>query len=364
MKRFARARRVLFVEEPVFDAETPRMEVQHINARLEVVVPHLPKAVRGEAAEQQQESLFHELLSRERVRKPILWFYTPMALGYARHLPATSIVYDCMDELSHFAGAPGVLRERERELFQVADLVFTGGESLYEAKRDLHPRVSAHPSSVDRDHFERARGRVHPEPRDQRSLGHPRIGFFGVIDERMDLALLEALAAARPDYQFVLIGPVVKIDPALLPRAANLHYLGSKSYDELPSYLAGWDVTFMPFARNRATAFISPTKTLEYLAAGKPVVSTSIRDVVRPYGNSGLVRVADDPGAFAAAIDAALEELGTPAQDERVAAGDAVLARTSWDRTWERMNALLEDVIARRRRANDGHEETPPCSTI
>jgi glycosyltransferase involved in cell wall biosynthesis len=267
-----------------------------------------------------------------------------MAIAHVPRVRPRGIVYDCMDELSHFDGAPTPMRAREQELFRHADVVFTGGHSLFEAKRPHHPRVHAFPSSVDTAHFATARAPM-PEPEDQRGIAHPRLGFFGVIDERMDLPLVAALAQARPDLQLVMIGPVVKIDPSSLPRCPNIHWLGHKSYEELPRYIAGWQVAIMPFARNRATKFISPTKTLEYLAAGKPVVSTSIRDVVRPYGEQGLVRIADDPSAFAGAVDAAVLERATAAGEARRAACDAVLAETSWDRTWARMNALVEQVL-------------------
>jgi UDP-galactopyranose mutase len=137
-----------------------------------------------------------------------------------------------------------------------------------------------------------------------------------------------------------MIGPVVKIDEASLPRLANIHYLGMKSYDELPSYMAGWDVAILPFAHNAATRFISPTKTPEYLAAGCPVVSTSIRDVVRPYGERRLVAIADTPSEFADAIAAALTVDGR----ESVARADRFLAQLSWDRTWSAMNALVVEA--------------------
>src|SRR4051794_1186902 len=206
-----------------------------------------------------------------------------MALAFTYHLRPLGVVYDCMDELSAFAGAPASLRARERELLTRADVVFTGGQSLYEAKRGAHPNVHAFPSSVDVNHFAAARRR-HDDPPDQQAIPRPRIGFFGVVDERMDMALLSGVAERRPDWHLVLLGPVVKIDPAVLPERANVHHLGPKPYAELPQYIASWDVAMLPFARNEATRFISPTKTPEYLAAGRPVVSTSIRDVVRPYG--------------------------------------------------------------------------------
>jgi UDP-galactopyranose mutase len=166
-----------------------------------------------------------------------------------------------------------------------------------------------------------------------------------VIDERFDVPLIAAAASLRPDWQFVLLGPVVKIDPAVLPRSPNIHYLGAKSYAQLPEYIAGWDAALLPFARNDATRFISPTKTPEYLAAGKPVISTSIRDVVQPYGELGLAHIADTPEAFVSAAEAAMRE---PAA-ARLAAADAFLARTSWDVTWASVASLLQSAVTARR---------------
>jgi glycosyltransferase involved in cell wall biosynthesis len=267
-------------------------------------------------------------------------------MPFSRHLDRAVTVYDCMDELSAFAGAPQGLRDAERALMGAADVVFTGGHSLYEAKRSLHPNVHPLPSSVDVAHFARAR-RVSREPGDQAAIPAPRLGFFGVIDERFDRELIDAVAAARPDWNFVLIGPVVKIDPAMLPRRANIHYLGSKAYRELPDYMAGWKVALLPFARNASTRYISPTKTPEYLAAGLPVVSTSIRDVVRPYGDRGLVRIADTPEAFVVAIDAAMrEDAGV-----RLEAVDAFLSQASWEMTWTRMWKRVAQSMATRAEA-------------
>jgi UDP-galactopyranose mutase len=262
-------------------------------------------------------------------------------LQFTRHLRPRAVVYDCMDELSAFRGASPLLRGLESELMSRADLVFTGGQSLYEAKRGLHPSVYAFPSSIDAEHFASARD-VSEEPADQTGLPHPRLGFFGVVDERFDIGLLDEVARLRPEWQLVIIGPVVKIDPASLPRRDNIHYLGMKSYEELPAYLSGWDVALLPFALNESTRFISPTKTPEYLAAGKPVVSTSIRDVVRPYGQEGLVHIADTPAEFVAACEAALGEDASSRQ-EKV---DAFLAQTSWDRTWADMSALIKEAAS------------------
>ncbi len=271
----------------------------------------------------------------------ILWYYTPLALAFSSHLRPVATVYDCMDELSAFKGAAAELPAMEQVLLRRADVVFTGGQSLFEAKRHQHGNIHALPSSVDVPHFAAARqlGDIQP---DQRHLAAPRLGFFGVLDERLDLDLLAALADARPAWQLVMVGPVVKIDPDSLPRRDNIHYLGPKSYAELPAYLAGWDVALLLFARNAATRFISPTKTPEYLAAGKPVVSTSIRDVVTPYGDLELVRIADQPLEFVRACEQALAEPAGP----RMAVADAFLQSMSWDRTWAKTHALVAAACA------------------
>jgi len=250
-----------------------------------------------------------------------------------------------MDELSMFKGAPANLLAHERELLAAADVVFTGGQSLYEFKKDKHSNVHPFPSSVDVAHFARARATI-LEPPDQAAIPRPRLGFFGVLDERLDRELIAGAAAARPGWHFILLGPVVKIDPESLPRAANVHYLGPRPYTTLPDYLAGWDVALLPFARNEATRYISPTKTPEYLAAGVPVVSTSIGDVVRPYGEKGLVAIADTVPEFVEAVERAL----AADHAERQRAADALLATMSWDRTWADMKRLLDDAAARARR--------------
>jgi glycosyltransferase involved in cell wall biosynthesis len=339
MRRCARERRVFFVEEPLFDADQPYLSAREEAPHLFVVTPHLTRDTRGEAVVTSQKSALRELTESARIKDPILWFYTPMALGFAGDLPATLVVYDCMDELSLFEGGPATISDLEQQLLGRADLVFTGGASLYGAKSRQHPNVHSFPSSIDALHFCRARTPL-TEPLDQSALGHPRIGFFGVIDERLDLDLLSDIARARPGYQFVMLGPVVNIDPATLPVLPNVHYLGLKPYAELPSYLAHWDVAMMPFARDDSTRFISPTKTLEYLAGGKPVVSTPIPDVIRPYGEQHLVHIAE-PGHFAEALDVAL------AEDPRAAWPriDAMLAPGSWDRTWAEMSALMSRAI-------------------
>ncbi|CAN5715195.1 glycosyltransferase family 1 protein [soil metagenome] len=345
--RCARDHRVFFVEEPIAGEGEARLDVSTRPEGVQVVVPHVPHGLEEREIESVMRALLTGLAREHRLHDPVVWYYTPYALPYALEFDPSAVVYDCMDQLSAFKGAPARLLERELDLFGRADVVFTGGQSLFEEKRRHHPNTHAFPSSIDKQHFERARDAARHDPVDQASIAHPRLGYCGVIDERLDTELLAELAARRPEWQIVMLGPVVKIDEAELPRAPNIHYLGGKDYRDLPDYLAGWDVALLPFARNEATRFISPTKTPEYLAAGKPVVSTSIPDVVRPYGEGDLVRIADSPDEVVAAVEAALAEDAT----ERLARVDRFLAALSWDDTWRRMADLIDDAITTRRRA-------------
>ena len=358
MRRAARTRRVFFVEEPIWHRDdeatpTPSSTLTLREANLWVVQPHLRQ---GDDAIQGQQTLLAELCQQFNIRSCVRWLYTAMALPGSSKLPAALTVYDCMDELSAFLGAPSELLILEHQLFAEAAVVFTGGVSLFEAKRHQHANVHAFPSSIDQAHFRQALAPETPEPADQASIPHPRAGFYGVIDERFDVDLLGSVAAMRPEIHFVLLGPVVKIDPAILPQSANLHYLGGKSYEELPSYLAGWDVALLPFALNPSTRFISPTKTPEYLAAGKPVVSTAIRDVERAYGDSGLVAIAHSPEEFASRINAAL----SPPSAEWRQRVKLQLAQTSWDKTWRAMDAEISRALV----AREPQSPTPSSSRL
>ncbi|HEY9697436.1 MAG TPA: glycosyltransferase family 1 protein [Trichocoleus sp.] len=355
LTRCAKSRRVFFIEEPIYTEQHHWwLEISKRESGVWIVVPHLPSGLNEEMTISIQRSLIDDLFAECHIRDYILWYYTAMALPFSAHLQPAIVLYDCMDELSAFKGAPPILRQREAELLKRADLVFTGGQSLYEAKRDHHPHVHAFPSSIEVEHFAQAR-QINNDPVDQADIPHPRLGFFGVIDERMDIQLLDEVAQARPDWHLVVIGPVVKIDPATLPNRPNIHYLGGKSYQELPHYVSGWDAALLPFARNESTRFISPTKTPEYLAAGKPVVSTSIRDVVRPYGEQQLVQIADTADSFVTAIEVAMQQADAAWLD-RV---DLFLSQNSWDLTWAKMNDLIEMTIARKQKASQ-----PPVSSV
>jgi UDP-galactopyranose mutase len=344
MTRMARSRRVIFWEEPI-EAPTgsrPRLDTRTCQASgVVVATPVLAEDLKGLAREAALRNLLDEVAPGPAATL-VRWYYTPMMLPFSRHLAAACTVYDCMDELANFKFAPPELVPLEQELLGLADVVFTGGYSLWEAKRERHGNIHPFPSSVDRAHFARARSGDR-SPADQAALAGPRLGFYGVVDERMDLELLAATADARPAWSLVIVGPVVKIDPASLPRRPNLHFLGGKTYAELPDYLSGWDVALMPFAVNEATRFISPTKTPEYLAGGRPVVSTPITDVIRHYGNLDAVAIAENAPAFVEACDASLQLARRPRA--WLAAADEVLNTMSWNETVARMEAEIAKVL-------------------
>jgi UDP-galactopyranose mutase len=349
LSRLAAQRPVFFIEEPELDLFGPvRWERSSPQLNVTVFRPRTPSRAPGFHPDQIAliKPLLAELASELGDERVLAWLYTPMALPLAEELEPDAMVYDCMDELSLFLGAPPELLSYEAALLERADVMFTGGPSLFRAKQSRHHNVHCFPSSVDADHFRQARpdetAKMAAEAEDQASIPHPRLGFYGVIDERLDLPLIDAVAAARPDWQIVLVGPVVKIDPATLPRRPNIHYFGQRSYDELPRYLVGWDVCLLPFARNDSTRFISPTKTLEYMAAEIPIVSTPITDVAEPYGD--IVYLGGTAEEFLAACDAALAS-DRKERDRRVTLMRKVLSGTSWDVTVSAMEELLAAAV-------------------
>ena len=348
LTRLARHHQVWYVEEPVtVDSDDKWLEIENVAANVNVVRPHLRAEYPFYLGSQipPLTDLAAELMAGQGLHAHALWLYTPMPLPVAQTLQPLAVVYDCMDELSAFRFAPPELLQREAQLLAWADVVFTGGPSLHRAKQGRHPNVHCFPSSIDVPHFRQARDGRLADPPDQAAIPRPRLGYFGVVDERIDYGLLAALAEARPNWQVVVVGPFAKVNPDDLPHPPNIHYLGQRPYDELPAYISGWDLALMPFALNEATQFISPTKTLEYMAAGRAIVSTPIADVKEPYGD--IVYVADGPLAFIAACDRALNQ---PAWERlrRERGAEAVLAQTSWDDTADRMHVLLDQAVHRR----------------
>jgi glycosyltransferase involved in cell wall biosynthesis len=342
---------VLFVEEPVFTRGAPYLECRTLGPRLQVLVPHTP--LLGLGFHDDQMSTLQRLLDAHLERLQLdefgVWFCTPMALPLAAQWQPRVVVYDCMDELSGLQAAPPLLRQREAALLKRADIVLTSGPSLYEAKRALHHNVHYLPSTVDAEHFapsDRPPYEVEAvaAARLMEPIGRPRLGYYGLIDERIDFELIDAVAAMRPDWQLVMAGPIVRVDRRSVPRRPNIHWLGQQPYQRLPHLLASWQVALMPFALNEATHFVNPSKALEYMAGEKPVVATPLPDVVSLYGD--LMRIARQPREFVDACAAALAE--TPWQrSERLVRAAATVYRSSWKEHARQVRTLLAEHLAR-----------------
>ena len=340
LSRFAKCFRIFFIEEPIIYEGMDRIELKAPHENVQVVILYLQSSLSTDM-EVRQKTLLNMLFRQQAIENYLFWYYTPQALSISEGFSPKLTVYDCMDELSAFKFAPSELKQQEKKLISKADLVFTGGESLYEAKKNLHEEVYCFPSSIDKAHFGKARVRQQ-EPEDQALIPYPRIGFYGVVDERFDSELLRQVADCRPDWHFVIIGPVVKINPSSLPQASNIHYLGSKRYEELPNYLSGWDMATCLFALNESTKYISPTKTPEYLAGGKPVISTNIKDVAETYGKNELVYIAETAQEF---IECAEKELAIKDKTQWLEKVDSFLRDNSWDRTWAGMMVLISHKL-------------------
>jgi len=348
LSRFARTHRVFIVEEPEYeDTATPHLEaVPSTVDNVFVFRPRLRASYPFYVGEQIESigALTQALLERERIRHYVGWLYTPMALPVLESCAPAARVFDCMDELSAFRFAPAELIARDRATMRWADVVFTGGRSLYEARRHLHDNLHCFPSSVDAAHFGAARAETTREPGVQHAVPRPRLGYFGVIDERMDYAILAALAQSHKEWQTVVVGPFAKVNPVEAPQSPNLHYFGQQAYADLPGFLKGWDVALIPFARSEATRYLSPTKVLEYMAADLPIVATPLPDLL-PYRSAILL--ADTPATFVAACEQALN---APAAQRTAWAAEmrATVAATSWEATVRGMETLIDRVVSRR----------------
>jgi len=348
LSRLAKHHRILFIEEPVFTSEESDLSA----ASIQVVQPNLmvltPRLAEAECAGTPlwlwpcQERIMQQVrdaLVSLNFKHRALWFYTPTPEFMVDVVRPEMVVYDVMDELANFKFAPPQLRDQEQRLLRQSAVVFTGGASLYDAKKHHNPNTHLFASGVDGAHYEKA---CHPDtttPEWMKDIPRPRATYIGVIDERLDYDIIAAMAEARRDVQFLMCGPVVKVDPAALPKAPNLHYPGQQDYADLPRILKGTDICLMPFAMNEATKFISPTKTLEYMATHRPIVSTPIKDVERFY--SDIVYLADTPEAFIARLDDALHE--TPeTRTRKNRREEKILAEQAWDAIADNMRALLQ----------------------
>ncbi|WP_413290399.1 glycosyltransferase family 1 protein [Bdellovibrio sp. HCB337] len=355
MSRFAIFRRVFFFEEPIYGmTKIPRYHIRETPENVQVVTPYLPQGLSTIEQECSLMRLVSELVNDEGFQAFTLWYSTPTALAYTRHLTPMAVLYDFAEDLSKCAGAPMNYADLETELLYRADLVFTASSALHDVKKYFHHNIHHMPSSIDFEHFSCARTHL-IDAEDQENIPHPRVGYFGVIDERLDLELLERMALQRRDWSFVLVGPIVNIDPACLPRHFNIFYLGKKDYKDLPMYISGWDATLLPFAVNELTRFLNPTQTLEYLAAGKPVISTPIQDIVHHYGFKKTVAIGETTKEFIGHIEKALQGACKADWQKQV---DSLLSYVSWDSTWARM-AELEWMLGGTRVMNNMHKYSP-----
>jgi len=336
MSRFATETNVFILEEPIFDGHD-HFSVEKRSEKLTIITPHLIHHRSPGEDRITMRMLLADFLKNQSMTEWIFWYYTPMALQFSDNYCPALTVFDCMDELSAFDFAPPELLDMEKALLKTADIVFTGGHSLHEAKKEHHNNIHVFPSSIDKAHFAQSRI-ARAEPADQASIEGIKLGFFGVIDERFDRELIREIAEQRPHWHLILLGPVVKVSWERLPHNPNIHYLGQKSYVELPEYLSGWDLAMIPFAINNSTRFISPTKTPEYLAAGKRVVSTPIRDVVQPYGINGHVSIASDASEFISAVE---QNLSAGDKIEWLESVDLFLKDKSWDNTFGEMKQKM-----------------------
>ena len=352
--RLALRHRIAFIEEPLRDDGETRLAISEPHRNVIRIVPTLNRAKHLDVDAQCAELLphlrrafdEHPLLAGRFVR-PIHWFYSPMtAPSMLGKFDAAAVVYDCMDELANFRFAPSDLRAREAALMAAADVVFTGGYQLFTRKRRHHRNVHLYGCGVDLAHYAEARNPATLIPADVASLPGPVLGYFGVVDERLDYALIEALADAFRNGSVVIIGPCAKVDPATLPRRANLHWLGQRAYADLPAYTKAFDVCLMPFALNDATENINPTKTLEYMAAGKPVVSTAVADVVRHF--SPIVAVGHTHEEFIALANDACSY-----PDETLIARGIKRAESA---TWDAIVDAMREHVAAAVRAKHGIE--------
>ncbi|MCU1497192.1 MAG: glycosyltransferase family 1 protein [Acidimicrobiales bacterium] len=335
ISRLAEGRRTWFVEEPrEADVDRPVLVTQDVGpvARVWLAVPQGSAPAGYEP--RWVSSYLEQLPAVVGDTGGIVWLYTALGVEIAAALDPEVAVYDVMDDLSAFKGASPSLALQHLQALRWADLVFTGGRSLQRSVLQHRAEDTyLFASGVEPAHWEKARS-------GRRRRGRPVAGYVGVIDERLDLDLVGRLAQELPEWDLHMVGPVTKIDPADLPWAANLHWLGQRSYDELPEVLRSFDVALMPFALNESTRSISPTKTLEYLAAGLPVVSTRVPDVVDEF--ESIVDLRDDAPGFAAGCREVLDH-DLRDRDRKL---EPLLAKRDWDRIATRMLALIEDVRA------------------
>ncbi len=341
ISRISKHRKTIFVEEAIVDPKykAPHAKLIVQSNNLWVYKSFFPRKY---SSKKFAEILAKNLRKLKFSPRPITWYYSAAYVDLDLYIPSSLVIYDCMDELSAFNGAPKELINQEKKLLNIADVVFTGGKSLFEAKKKFNNQTFCFPSSVEAKHFEKALYMTTKLPKPIKNIPHPIVGYYGVIDERINYDLLEKIAKTNPHISFVMIGPTAKIDPHQLPQVANLYFLGQQPYQDLPGYLKAFDIAMMPFAINSATKFISPTKTLEYMAADKPIISTPIFDVKRDY--SHVVQIIENSKQFSKSIEYFLNEKKAD-RNKRSIAQRKIIESTSWDKTAKSMQEIFLQVL-------------------
>jgi beta-glucosidase/6-phospho-beta-glucosidase/beta-galactosidase len=365
LSRFARKHPILFIEEPFFDRKQgaePDLQFHRVMPNVTVMCAHVgPEWNRNPKLPAKLREWARDGINRINestdgaFEKPLLWYYSPMDSAWSLgHFETRGVVYDCMDELSQFTGAPRQLVSNEARLMEHADIVFTGGFELGEKKRKQHDNVHVFGCGVEFDHFNAAASTTTIIPPDIDFMTRPILGWFGVVDERVDYAMVGEMARMRPEWSFAMVGPVVKVDPNLLPHSPNLFWMGARDYQQLPNYVAAFDVCMMCFAMNASTQFINPTKGLEYMATGKPVIGTPVRDVVRQW--SDIVHIARTAEEFVAIAEKALNE----PDNDRINRGLELAKKSSWENTVDVMQQLIKEAIGKHERRSI--RKVPPLS--
>lgn len=351
--RLSKSHPILFVEGPVVTDQltTSRVTLREVSDYPNIVVLQMQMPASrwsdGAWVDAERRRIVQSVLEGPLSRKfenPVQWFYDPMAVtAFAGQMDEQANVYDCMDELSQFKGAPPELVRRERDLLAVADVVFAGGPKMARSKSRFNSNCYSFGCGVDIKHFGKARHGRTRVPADIASMSGPVLGYIGVVDERLDYELLAALADHNPSWNVAIVGPSTKVDPADFPKRSNLHFLGGRDYSQLPAYAKGFDVCMMPFAKNAATEYINPTKALEYMATGRPIVSTDVEDVVLQF--SDVVHIATGHGEFIADCEASLEEPNA----RRIQSGMRMARNNSWESIVSRLERHVEEVFAQKR---------------
>ena len=337
MSRFARYRRVFYIESPIVGvAKTPVYLLRETRDDVVVVEIHLPDDLSVFEQKEAMIKVIRDFMKDESISDYTIWTDTPKSLPLIRSLSPYAMIYDCVKDYSQ------THTELEREILDMADLVLTSCHSLYTAKRNLHSNIHNNPDSLDYRHFFQAR-HLEEEPIDQQDIPYPRVGFSGTIDYRFDFDLLQNLSTLRPDIHFVILGEVKGLDPESLPKAANIHYLGAKSYSKLPLYMAGWVASFVPYKVNEETQYLNPSFIGESLVAGRPVVATPLKEALTCFEGQNIVTFAEFPLDFERALMTAMTEKESALWLNSV---DRAFMGSSWEKCCMRVAALETDIYA------------------